>query len=43
MVPSENIDEAPHERDLPVLRNHGRWDGLDAMSQISTESPLYAP
>ena len=43
MVPSENLDEAPHVRDQPVLRNQDRWDDLDAMSQISTELPLYAP
>ena len=43
MAPSENLDEAPHVWDQPVLRNQGRWDGLDAMSQFSTKSPLYAP
>ena len=43
MAPSENLDEAPNERDQPALRNHGRRDGLDTMSQFSTKSPLYAP
>ena len=43
MAPGESLDEAPNQRDQPVLRKHGRWGAHDVMPQINTKSPLNVP